>query len=163
MERRFCPIHEDHRSEILEIVSYYMVNSFSAVREEPIGSDYFDFLLTLTESYPTVVCVDEYDQVLGFAFLRAYHPAPTVQQTAIVTIFVKPGLTGRGIGSGIMNQLLIQAREEGIANILADILSPNKESVEFHKKHGFKLCGQYSNIGVKLGQSFDMLLMQRQE
>ena len=163
MKLNFFPICVKYRTEILDILSYYMVETFSAIRSEPVEEEYFDFLLQLIKNYPSIVCVNEHNKLLGFAFLRAYNSAPNVRKTAVVTIFVKPEFTRQGIGSFLINRLIEQGREQGITNILADVISFNEESIQFHKKHNFKVCGHYHNIGSKLSRNIDMVLMQRQE
>jgi len=48
-----------------------------------------------------------------------------------------------------------------IKTLLASISSRNKESIAFHKKHGFIECGRFKDIGRKRGKPFDVVWMQK--
>jgi L-amino acid N-acyltransferase YncA len=97
----------------------------------------------------------------AFGLLRPYHAFPAFSRTAFITCFIKPGFTGKGIGTQILQHLIKQGREQGITSILADISSLNLQSINFHMKMGFIECGRFENVGIKNGKVFDIVYMQK--
>lgn len=49
----------------------------------------------------------------------------------------------------------------GIKNIIAEVSSENKQSIDFHKKHGFVVAGELKDIGEKFEHSFGVVYMQK--
>ncbi len=86
---------------------------------------------------------------------------PVFSRVAEITYFMAPEYVGQGIGSQILERLLVWARENGITSILASISSLNPGSIAFHKKNGFVECGRFAGIGRKKGKDFDVVWMQK--
>ena len=155
------PISRNHGDEIIAIYNYYIENSFAAYLETRVPPDFFEQFLKICEGYPAVVAEDETGSVLGFGLLRPFHAFPAFSRTAFITYFIKPGFTGKGTGTQILEYLIRQGKEKGITSILADISSLNLESINFHRKNGFVECGRLKKVGIKNGTVFDIVYMQR--
>jgi len=80
---------------------------------------------------------------------------------AEVTYFIHPEHTGNGLGKRLLDDLERGAGEKGIATLLASISSLNSGSIRFHRKNGFSECGRFQRVGVKKGQWFDTVWMQK--
>ena len=80
---------------------------------------------------------------------------------AEVTYFIHPAHTGNGLGKRLLDDLERGAGEKGIATLLASISSLNSGSIRFHRKNGFSECGRFQRVGVKKGQWFDTVWMQK--
>lgn len=144
----------------MDIFNYYAEHSFSAYPETPLPYQFYGKLLEITNGYPAFVMKEESSEVvIGFCFLRAYNPFPVFKKTAEVSYFIKPDYTGKGLGTSALEQLQNEAKRMGIRFLLASITSENKQSLAFHKKNGFSECGKFSNIGEKMGRSFDIIWM----
>jgi len=110
---------------------------------------------------PSCVARDDRGEVVGFAFLRPYHPAPTLRRTAEIGYFIHPEHTRKGLGGQILEHLMAEGRKAGVDNIVASISSRNEPSLDFHRAHGFAECGCFNAVGRKNGQDFDVVWMQR--
>jgi L-amino acid N-acyltransferase YncA len=53
------------------------------------------------------------------------------------------------------------ATESGVNTLVASISSKNKESIQFHEKHGFRHCGKLEHVGKKMEEYFDVVWMQK--
>ncbi len=155
----FEVISPRHRDAVIGIFNWFVLNSFAAYPEEPVGSDFFDRLMEMAKGYPWLVAKDHAGHVVGFAFLRPYHPAGTFRRTAEITYFILPEHSRKGLGSAILDRLLIDARNRGIDTILANISSKNAPSLRFHLKNGFHECGNFPAIGNKFGEDFGVVWM----
>lgn len=104
---------------------------------------------------------EECGKIVGFCQLSAYNPFSSFAQTACVTYFIASDYTACGLGGKCLKVLEKDARKQGIQHLLAEISSENAESISFHKKHGFTVCGELKDIGEKLGSKFGVVLMQK--
>jgi phosphinothricin acetyltransferase len=155
------PLSPADRKPVIDIVNYYIENSFAAYPEHKVSYDFFDLLLKMTEGYPALVVKEERMEVVGFGMLHAYHPLPVFSKTAEISYVIKPDWINKGIGKRILKHLTQKAEEKGITSLLASISSLHKLSIHFHKKNGFRECGRFEKIGEKKGQVFDVIYMQK--
>jgi phosphinothricin acetyltransferase len=164
MKIRFDRMAEGDREAVVDIFNYYIENSFAAYiprRRCPMHSS--TVFLELTQGYPALTARDEKNggRVVGFAFLRPYHPVPSFLRAAEFTCFIEPGYTGRGIGSDLLNRIVAGARNMGVDTILANISSLNEASLRIHGRHGFEECGRFRRVASKRGRDLDAVWMQR--
>ena len=163
MNIRFEKLGEGDREAVIDLFNYYIENSFAAYPEKKVPYGLFDQFLALTEGYPAFTVRDEEqaDRIVGFAFLRPYHPLAAFQRAAEITYFIEPGYTGQGIGSRILERITGEARRKGIDTILANVSSLNESSLRFHERHGFEECGRFRRVAKKKGQDLDVVWMQK--
>lgn len=162
MKIRFEKMGEGDREAVIDLFNYYIENSFAAYPEKKVPYGLFDQFLALTEGYPAFTVRDEQqeDRIVGFAFLRPYHPLSEFQRAAEITYFIEPGYTGQGIGSRILERITAEAKRKGIDTILANVSSLNESSLRFHERHGFAECGRFRRVAKKKGQDLDVVWMQ---
>jgi L-amino acid N-acyltransferase YncA len=161
MKINLKPLTKAYQKEIIDIFNYYVENSFAAYPEDKVPYDFFDRFLEMCAGYPAIVAQDENVNILGFGMLRAYNPLRTFFQTAEITYFIKPELTGKGIGKLMLEHLLHEGKKKGLTSVLANISSLNVKSINFHKKNGFKECGRFKNVCKKNDKVFDIVYMQK--
>ena len=163
MKIRFEKLGEADREAVIDLFNDYIENSFAAYPEEKVPYGLFDQFLALTAGYPAFTVRDEEqgDRIMGFAFLRPYHPFREFQRAAEITYFIEPGYTGKGIGSRILERIVDEAKRKGIDTILANVSSLNEPSLRFHERHGFWECGRFRRVAKKKGQDLDAVWMQK--
>lgn len=162
MNISFEKISEKHQKDIMKIYNYYVENSTAAFPSNPMPEQFYGFLLQRCEGYPAYAVIDsDTGCVVGFCMLSAYLPLQTFTKSACLTYFIAPEYTGKGIGGECLQKLESEAKQMGITQLISDISSENNVSISFHKKHGFVLAGELSDIGEKLGRSFGIVYMQK--
>ncbi|MCL1980132.1 MAG: N-acetyltransferase family protein [Proteobacteria bacterium] len=164
MERgEYClaPLSAEHGPDVIRLFNHYVEADFSAYFDRPMPEAFFGRLLEMTRDYPAFAALDASGAVVGFAFLHAYHPAPTLARTAEVTYFLAPEHVGRGLGHRLLEALIDGGRKRGCDNFVASISSQNAGSLAFHTRMGFIECGRIARAGTKFGQEFDVVYMQR--
>jgi phosphinothricin acetyltransferase len=79
------------------------------------------------------------------------------------SIYVDASMTGRGIGSMLMDALIARCEEGPWRQMIAVIGDGqnNAGSLRLHKKHGFEIVGQLRSVGYKKGDWRDTVIMQR--
>ena len=86
---------------------------------------------------------------------------PAFAHTAEITYFVRPDVTGRGIGTAMHCHLGAEGKKRGISVILTHISSRNEGSIRFHEKQGFFKVGRSRGAGKKRGLPFDSVWMEK--
>ena len=160
MEYTIRPMNETDASSAMSIFNHYAEHDFASWFDQPLPVQAFGRFQEMTQNYPAIVVCDGNQEVIGFAFLHAYHPAPTFQRTAEVTYFIHHEHVRKGLGKLMLDNLVAEAIKIGVDNILASISSRNAGSLAFHAKYGFRECGRLPSVGKKFGQDFDVVYMQ---
>ena len=161
MEYSIRPISSEDCEAIMDIFNYYVENSFAAYPEKKLPYQAIDLFLQMSNGFPSGSIRDQNGRVIGFGMLRTYNPMPAFARTAEVTYFIHPDYTGKGLGKMLLDFLEKGAGEKNITNFMANISSLNPGSIRFHQKNGFVECGRFKNIGMKNGQEFDTVWMQK--
>jgi L-amino acid N-acyltransferase YncA len=101
-------------------------------------------------------------QVLGYAYYGPYRARSGYRFTVEDSVYVRPGATGRGIGSRLLPALVGHAGAAGYRQMVAAVgSSDNVASIRLHERHGFVRAGLLTGVGLKLGRVLDVVLLQR--
>jgi len=149
----------DDTAHMVRIINYFIRESFAAYPEKEISSELFGKIISSTR---VCIVLEIDDQIGGFGFIRPYHESANFNHTGILTYFILPSYTNKGLGTKLLQNLMDAGRSLGITNFVAHISSKNQQSLQFHRKHGFQECGRLKNIGVKFGDYFDIVWVQKQ-
>jgi phosphinothricin acetyltransferase len=101
-------------------------------------------------------------EVVGFAYAAPWRPKSAYRYTVENTVYLAPGVTGRGIGAALLTELIDRAAAAGchqMIAVIADTGSP--ASARLHRRLGFVDAGRLHAVGFKLGRWIDTQLMQR--
>lgn len=152
----------EHGKDVMDIFNYYIENSFAAYMEQKLPYEFFEKIIEMSKGYPSYIIKDDNTQkVVGFCYLRAYYLMTVFRQTAELSYFISREETGKGIGKKALAKLEQEASNMGIKHLLASISSKNEQSIMFHRNNGFNECGRLHNVGVKKGEPFDVVWMEK--
>lgn len=101
--------------------------------------------------------------VVGYCYATPYRPRPAYRFTVEESIYVDNGITGCGIGSALMEQL-IAICEQGPWRQMVAVVGDGKNnagSLKLHLRHGFEVVGTLRSVGYKLGDWRDTVIVQR--
>lgn len=146
--------------DIVKVFNYFVRDGLTAFPEKEARYDFFVNLKVMSRGYP-FYSIENENRVIGFGLLSPYHLTETFKQTAIITYFILPEHTRKGLGGRLMEIMINDAKKIGVGNIIAKISSANESSLAFHQGQGFKECGKLKNVGKKFGQDFDVIYMQK--
>lgn len=99
--------------------------------------------------------------VVGFAALSRYKERPAYNTTVEDSVYVAQGWQGRGVGSALLDALVVTAREHGFHTMIGRIAGDNAGSVALHESAGFTLIGSEREVGRKFGRWVDVVVMQK--
>lgn len=110
--------------------------------------------------HPAVVAVAG-GQVVGFGSLTAFRSRPAYATTVEDSVYLLPGHEGRGIGRGLLDELVRRAEGHGFHTVIARISGGNEASIALHRGCGFEIVGVEREVGRKFGRWLDVVEMQR--
>jgi phosphinothricin acetyltransferase len=150
---------EEDLEKVLKVVNSFVKNSFAAYSDEYYPSSIVE---EWSRKAKVFLVLEKGNKVIGFGFVASYKPHKSCNHVGVLTYFILTEYTGKGLGTRLFNELILEGRKLGITNYLAHISSKNEQSFNFHKKHGFQTVGRFKDICVKLGESTDMVWVQKQ-
>jgi L-amino acid N-acyltransferase YncA len=78
-----------------------------------------------------------------------------------VSVYVSASEAGKGLGTKLLNQLIVDSESAGIWTLQAGIFPENKSSIVIHEKCGFRTLGVRQRLGKMNGVWRDVVLMER--
>ena len=115
----------------------------------------------LAKGLPWLVA-EEDGQVLGFAYCQWFKPRPAYRFSAEDSIYLAPEAADKGLGTLLLNDLIVRAQALGVRKLIAVIGdSANVGSVGVHRKAGFAQVGVLQSCGWKFGRWLDVVLMDK--
>jgi len=111
---------------------------------------------------PCLVARDRGGDVIGWAALSPTSSRSVYRGVGSISIYVDPGLAGRGIGTALLTELIAASERAGLWTLEAGIFPENASSVALHERCGFQLVGVRRRIGqMQDGRWRDVLLYER--
>jgi phosphinothricin acetyltransferase len=157
-EMRFREMQESDRDAVMGIFNHYAESSFAAYPEGPLPPQFF---APLREGAISAVVLEDDKGIAGFGLLKQFLPFPAFRKTGMLTYFIAPEFTGKGLGTRLLGRLVEDAKRSGQKVLVANIASRNEASIRFHARNGFTVAGNLAGVGEKFGESFDVVWMQR--
>jgi L-amino acid N-acyltransferase YncA len=102
------------------------------------------------ERYPWLVAEQD-GTIAGLAYGKTFNPRAAYDWTAEVSIYLRGGLQGQGIGALLYEQLIATLDAQGYRCLIAGITTPNAGSVRLHERFGFEHLGTLERVGYKHG------------
>jgi phosphinothricin acetyltransferase len=154
---------EQDMAAIQAIYAHHVLHGLATFEETPTSTE--EFLerraSVLAQGLPYLVAEAE-GRIAGYTYAASYRPRPAYRYTIEDTVYVAPGLDGRGIGSALLRALIARCEEGPWRQMIAVIGdSGNAGSIALHRRFGFRPVGTLQSVGLKLGQWVDTVLMQR--
>nr|WP_250324273.1 GNAT family N-acetyltransferase [Williamsia sp. CHRR-6] len=100
-------------------------------------------------------------EVVGWAALAPVSTRACYRGVAEDSVYVRNGFRSRGIGLGLMRQLVIAADEAGLWTLQTSIFPDNETSVRLHQAVGYRIVGLREKIAQLNNRWRDTVLMER--
>ncbi len=100
--------------------------------------------------------------VQGYAYAGPYRTRPAYRYSVENSVYVAPGLEGRGIGRALLEELIRRCTALGFRQMIAVTGdSGHLPSIEFHESLGFTQAGCLRSVGFKFERWVDSVILQR--
>jgi len=144
------------------IYNYYIENTIITFEETPLQTaEMEERVRKISANYPCLVWEDEAadtagGEINGYAYISTWKERSAYRYAAELSIYVRHGFQGRGMGNKLMERLLEEVRKTKIHSLVAGITIPNEKSIALHEKFGFKKVAHFAEIGYKFGKWIDV-------
>ena len=145
---------QDDAPAIADIYNHYVRTSIATFEETEISAAAIAARIEeISASYPYLVASDD-KGICGYAYANKWQERSAYRHTVISTIYLKPDLCGRGLGTALYGALM--ERLKPYHAIVGGISLPNVPSVGLHEKLGFKKVAHFEQVGFKFGKWIDV-------
>ena len=100
--------------------------------------------------------------VVGYAYASSYRSRPAYSHTVEDSVYVAREKHRQGLGRRLLTELIHRCRDLGKRQMIAIIGdSRHNASIRLHENAGFRHVGTLEQVGWKLDQWIDSVIMQR--
>lgn len=147
---------------VQRIYAHHVLHGLASFEEDPPDLD------EMTRRYEAVLkaglpylAAELNGHVRGYAYAAPYRARPAYRFTLEDSIYVEDAARGRGIGRGLLTELVARCAALGYRQMLAVIGdSGNAGSIGLHAALGFRRAGTLDAVGFKFGRWVDTVVMQ---
>ncbi|MDF2615214.1 MAG: GCN5-related N-acetyltransferase [Clostridia bacterium] len=157
----FEVIREEHIDTLRNIYIHYVNYSTATFHKREISKDEMRNLLIFSNPKYEGYVIKYNDEICGYVVLTQYKPREAFDHTAEVTIYLKSGQEGRGIGNKALGFIEDRARTKDLHTLIGLICGENTASIALFEKHGYKKCAHYKEVGYKFDRWLDLVCYQK--
>jgi len=149
-------VNQKDSLQVVEIYNHFVDTSVVTFETDLVNADDMaNRISAVTEKYPWIV-YEQDGQLLGYAYISEWKSREAYKQSAEVSIYIKQGQQGNGIGKILMNELLDRCNETDLHCLIAGIALPNDASKALHEKFGFEKVAHFREVGRKFNKWIDV-------
>lgn len=157
------PAQDGDLAAITEIYAYHVRHGTGTFETEPpsLADMQARRAEVLSRGLPYLV-LQQQGHVVGFAYCNWFKPRPAYRYSAEDSIYLRPDLSGQGLGRLLLTELVAQAQAVGVRKLLAVIGdSANHGSIGVHRTLGFREVGVLRSCGWKFERWLDVVMMEK--
>lgn len=138
------------------IFNYWIGTNATPEREQRTETQHEAF----ARSCLSLLVARDDSEIVGFSFVKSYAELASFDPAAEVGLYLHREHLGRGIGSSLLEQTLVEAKGHQKHTVIAKIDAANRRSVRLFEKHGFEHAAKLRQIGFKNGLRVTVVYMQ---
>jgi L-amino acid N-acyltransferase YncA len=119
------------------------------------------FLAHNPRTRPLWVAVDRSGHIGAWLSLNSFYGRPAYNRTVEVSLYVAENCRRRGLGRGLMEQMIAQAPAYDARTLLGFIFGHNQPSLRLFAALGFERWGTLPNVAVLDGIERDLVIVGR--
>jgi len=146
---------------IQAIYEPYILNTSITFEYEPVSLQSFQHRMEIVlKDFPWLVC--ELDgKVVGYAYCSRFKERAAFDWDCECSVYIDLNYHRRGIATLLYDKLFELVEQQGYYTIYSLITNSHTSSIELHKRYGFEETGIYRKTGFKLGEWWDLLVMEK--
>ena len=148
---------------VQKIYAHHVLHGLATFEEVPPGvEEMLKRRVAVLELGVPYLVAERDGAILGYSYATFYRPRPAYRHTIEDSVYLADGLSGQGIGTALLGELIRRCEAGPWRQMLAVIgNSANEGSIGLHRKLGFAHTGTLRSVGFKHGRWVDTVLMQR--
>ncbi len=157
----FEPVKEEIVDELRDIYQYYINHTTATFHKKEISKEEMRELVLFSHPKYESYVIRYSGELCGYVILTQYKGREAFDYTAEVTIYLKSGYEGKGLGSCALEFIEQRARTKDLHVLIALICGENKGSIALFEKHGYEKCAHYKEVGYKFSRWLDLVCYQK--
>lgn len=145
---------------ITEIYNEAVVNTTVTFDIEPKSAEERRQWFTKHGPRHPILAAELDGQVIGWVSLSKWSDRDGYFDTAEVSVYVKDGFRGKGVGKKLLIDILKEGKKVRLHTVIGRIVGGNDVSIRFAESVGFVHIGTMREVGRKFGNLLDVHLMQ---
>ena len=139
---------------ILNSTALYDYNVRTLTTQETIFEE------KLQKGFPIIVA-EMNNEVIGFGYYSEFRFREAYKLTVEHSVYANKNYIGKGIGKLLLTELIERAKKQNLHTMIGVIDSENTNSIDFHKKFGFKEVGFIKESGFKFNKWLHSVIVQK--
>ena len=157
----FADVHDEHWPALCVIYNHYVEHSTATFHNRPFAVEAFRALLTFSNPrHRTFVALVE-GEVCGYCVVAPHKNREAYDDTAEVSVYVRPDRQRHGIGAAAVDHMEEYARRVGLHALIATICGDNAPSIALFAGKGYQQCAHFCEVGTKFGRRLDVVCYQK--
>lgn len=157
----FEKVKEEHLQEILDIYTYYVLNTTATFHEKPITVEEMKELVFFEDPRYEAYVIKDGTRICGYVILTQYKKREAYDNTGQVTVYLKKDCISKGIGIYALNYIETIAKNKEFHVLIAVICGENEKSIRLFERNGYEKCAHYKEVGKKFGRWLDVVAYQK--
>lgn len=157
----FADVGGEHWPALCAIYNHYVEHSTATFHSRPLTVDAFRELLTFPNPRHRAFVALVDGEVCGYCVVAPYKNREAYDDTAEVSVYVRPDRQRRGIGAAAVDHMEEHARRVGLHALIATICGDNAPSIALLADKGYVQCAHLREVGKKLGRRLDVVCYQK--
>ncbi|MER2509599.1 MAG: N-acetyltransferase family protein [Amaricoccus sp.] len=157
------PAEATDMAAIAEIYRHHVLTGVATFEEEPPAPEEMArrHAAVTGRGLPWLVA-EAGGRLLGYAYAGPFHARSAYRFTLEDSVYLDPAATGRGLGTRLLDRLIVETTALGARQMVAVIGdSGNAASIALHARADFAHIGTSRSVGLKFGRWIDTVIMQR--
>ncbi|WP_048151290.1 GNAT family N-acetyltransferase [Methanolacinia paynteri] len=162
MMAEFLPTTKDDLAAIAGIYNHYILNSSVTFHGEEMTAKDLEEIIHIAHPKYASFTIKDGDDIIGFCYTMQYKKRQAYDRSAELSVYLKPGYTGKGIGDMALRHLEDAERDAGIRVLIGTLCSENRASTRLLEKAGYTKCAHLRHVGEKFGKVLDVIIYQKE-
>ncbi len=142
---------------LLGIYNQYIDTPITFETALPSLDEFVSRIETYSSFYPYLVSENDNGKITGYAYAHRIFERASYRFDVETTIYVAQKAHHNGTAKMLYDTLLSYLKKMNVINAYALVTGPNKQSIHFHRKCGFKDFATFSESGIKNGRWIDVI------
>ena len=157
----FKRVQEEDIKALREIYLYYINHTTVTYHKREISMEEMRGILIFDNPKYESYAIWDQEEICGYVILTQYKVREAFDQTAEVTIYLKKGYEGKGIGTKAIKWIEERAKTKELHVLVALICGENTASMCLFEKNGYEKCAHYKEVGYKFDRWLDLVCYQK--
>jgi phosphinothricin acetyltransferase len=151
----------DDAAEIARIYNEGIIDRLATLETElRSAEERAQWLAGKSERHPVLIA-ESNGVVAGWGSLNVFNPRRCYDHVADFSIYISRNWRGRGVGSVLLDRLIVTARANGFHKLVLAAFPFNTAGVALYTRAGFRQVGIYREQGELDGRWVDVVAMER--